>query len=130
VDGFFKTGDLGFMTEQGFIKIVDRKKDMILVSGFNVYPNELEDVIAQYPKVLECAAIGIPDEKSGEVVKIFVVKKDESLTQDELMKYCRENLTSYKIPKSIEFRKELPKSNVGKILRKDLRAEVLSQVKS
>ena len=130
VDGFFKTGDLGFMTEQGFIKIVDRKKDMILVSGFNVYPNELEDVIAQYPKVLECAAIGIPDEKSGEVVKIFVVKKDESLTQDELMKYCRENLTSYKIPKSIEFRKELPKSNVGKILRKDLRAEAISQVKS
>jgi len=130
VDGFFKTGDLGFMTEQGFIKIVDRKKDMILVSGFNVYPNELEDVIAQNPKVLECAAIGIPDEKSGEVVKIFVVKKDESLTQDELMKYCRENLTSYKVPKSIEFRKELPKSNVGKILRKDLRAEVLSQTKS
>jgi long-chain acyl-CoA synthetase len=130
VDGFFKTGDLGFMTEQGFIKIVDRKKDMILVSGFNVYPNELEDVIAQNSKVLECAAIGIPDEKSGEVVKIFVVKKDESLTQDELMKYCRENLTSYKVPKSIEFRKELPKSNVGKILRKDLRAEVLSQVKS
>jgi long-chain acyl-CoA synthetase len=130
VDGFFKTGDLGFMTEQGFIKIVDRKKDMILVSGFNVYPNELEDVIAQHPKVLESAAIGVPDEKSGEVVKIFVVKKDESLTQDELMKYCRENLTSYKIPKSIEFRKELPKSNVGKILRKDLRAEVLSQVKS
>ncbi len=130
VDGFFKTGDLGFMTEQGFIKIVDRKKDMILVSGFNVYPNELEDVIAQNSKVLECAAIGIPDEKSGEVVKIFVVKKDESLTQDELMKYCRENLTSYKVPKSIEFRKELPKSNVGKILRKDLRAEVLSQTKS
>lgn len=130
VDGFFKTGDLGFMTEQGFIKIVDRKKDMILVSGFNVYPNELEDVIAQNPKVLECAAIGIPDEKSGEVVKIFVVKKDESLTQDELMKYCRENLTSYKVPKSIEFRKELPKSNVGKILRKDLRAEAVAQIKS
>jgi long-chain acyl-CoA synthetase len=109
------------MNEQGFIKIVDRKKDMILVSGFNVYPNELEDVIVQHPKVLECAAIGIPDEKSGEVVKIFVVKKDESLTQEELMKYCRENLTSYKIPKMIEFRKDLPKSNVGKILRKDLR---------
>jgi long-chain acyl-CoA synthetase len=124
-DGFFKTGDLGFMNENGFVKIVDRKKDMILVSGFNVYPNELEDVIVQHPKVLECAAIGIPDEKSGEVVKIFVVKKDETLTQDELMKYCRENLTSYKIPKSIEFRKELPKSNVGKILRKDLRTEVL-----
>lgn len=129
-DGFFKTGDLGFMTEDGFIKIVDRKKDMILVSGFNVYPNELEDVIVQNPKVLECAAIGVPDEKSGEVVKIFVVKKDESLTQDELMKYCREHLTSYKVPKSIEFRKELPKSNVGKILRKDLRAEVLANTKS
>lgn len=128
-DGFFKTGDLGFMTEQGYVKIVDRKKDMILVSGFNVYPNELEDVIVQHPKVLEVAAIGVPDEKSGEVVKIFVVKKDESLSQDELMKYCRENLTSYKVPKSIDFRKELPKSNVGKILRKDLRAEILSQNK-
>lgn len=128
-DGFFKTGDLGFMNEEGFVKIVDRKKDMILVSGFNVYPNELEDVIVQHPKVLEAAAIGIPDEKSGESVKIFVVKKDESLTSDELMKFCRENLTSYKVPRSIEFRKELPKSNVGKILRKDLRAEVLSQSK-
>ena len=128
-DGFFKTGDLGFMTEDGFIKIVDRKKDMILVSGFNVYPNELEDVIVQNAKVLECAAIGVPDEKSGEVVKIFVVKKDDSLTSDELLKFCREHLTSYKVPKSIEFRKELPKSNVGKILRKDLRAEVLAQTK-
>jgi len=128
-DGFFKTGDLGFMNEDGYIKIVDRKKDMILVSGFNVYPNELEDVIVGHPKVLEAAAIGIPDEKSGEVVKIFVVKKDESLTQEELMKFCRENLTSYKIPKSIEFRTELPKSNVGKILRKDLRAEVLASAK-
>jgi long-chain acyl-CoA synthetase len=127
LDGFFKTGDLGFMTENGFVKIVDRKKDMILVSGFNVYPNELEDVIVQHPKVLECAAIGIPDEKSGEAVKIFVVKKDESLTQDELIKFCRENLTSYKVPRSVEFRKELPKSNVGKILRKDLRTEVLAK---
>jgi long-chain acyl-CoA synthetase len=126
-DGFFKSGDLGFMTEEGFIKIVDRKKDMILVSGFNVYPNELEDVVVQHPKVLECAAIGIPDEKSGEVVKIYVVKKDQTLTSEELMKFCREQLTSYKVPKSIEFRNELPKSNVGKILRKDLRAEVLSQ---
>jgi long-chain acyl-CoA synthetase len=126
-DGFFKTGDLGFMNEMGYSKIVDRKKDMILVSGFNVYPNELEDVIVQNSKVLECAAIGIPDEKSGEVVKVFVVKKDESLTQDELMKFCREHLTSYKVPKMIEFRKELPKSNVGKILRKDLRAEAVSQ---
>ncbi len=128
-DGFFKTGDLGFMNEQGYSKIVDRKKDMILVSGFNVYPNELEDVITQQPKVLECAAIGIPDEKSGEVVKVFVVKKDQSLTQEELMKFCRENLTSYKIPKYIEFRAELPKSNVGKILRKDLRAEEVSSNK-
>lgn len=122
-DGYFKTGDLGFMTEEGFVKIVDRKKDMILVSGFNVYPNEIEDVIAQHPKVLELAAIGIPDDKSGEVVKIFVVKKDESLTQEELLKFCRDNLTSYKVPKAVEFRKELPKSNVGKILRKDLRSE-------
>ncbi len=129
-DGFFKTGDLGFMTEQGFVKIVDRKKDMILVSGFNVYPNELEDVIAQHPKVLECAAIGVPDEKSGEAVKVFVVKKDESLTGDELLKFCRENLTSYKVPRSVEFRKELPKSNVGKILRKDLRSETLAQTKA
>lgn len=129
-DGFFKTGDLGFMNEQGYTKIVDRKKDMILVSGFNVYPNELEDVIAQHPKVLECAAIGIPDEKSGEVVKVFIVKKDESLTQDEIMKFCRDNLTSYKVPKMLEFRKELPKSNVGKILRKDLRAESMSNAKA
>lgn len=128
-DGFFKTGDLGYMTEEGYVKIVDRKKDMILVSGFNVYPNELEDVIVQHPKVLEAAAIGIPDEKSGESVKIFVVKKDESLTQEELMKFCREQLTSYKVPKSIEFRSELPKSNVGKILRKDLRAETLAKPK-
>lgn len=122
-DGFFKTGDLGYMTEQGFVKIVDRKKDMILVSGFNVYPNELEDVVVQHPKVLECAAIGVPDEKSGEVVKLFCVKKDESLTEEELIKFCREHLTSYKVPKYVEFRAELPKSNVGKILRKDLRGQ-------
>jgi long-chain acyl-CoA synthetase len=128
-DGYFKTGDLGYMDEQGYSKIVDRKKDMILVSGFNVYPNELEDVIAQHPKVLECAAIGVPDEKSGEIVKIYVVKKDESLSQEEMMKYCREHLTSYKVPKLIEFRNDLPKSNVGKILRKDLRAEVMASAK-
>lgn len=125
-DGFFKSGDLGFMNEQGYTKIVDRKKDMILVSGFNVYPNELEDVISGHPKVLECAAIGIPDEKSGEAVKVFIVKKDESLTQEEVMKYCKEHLTSYKIPRQVEFRKELPKSNVGKILRKDLRSETVA----
>ena len=122
-DGFFKTGDLGFMTEEGFVKIVDRKKDMILVSGFNVYPNELEDVVVNHPKILEVAAIGVPDEKSGEAVKLFIVKKDESLTAEEVIKYCREHLTSYKVPRQVEFRKELPKSNVGKILRKDLRSE-------
>jgi long-chain acyl-CoA synthetase len=126
-DSFFRSGDLGYMTPEGYLKIVDRKKDMILVSGFNVYPNEIEDVVCQYPKVLECAAIGIPDEKSGELVKIFVVKKDESLTSEELMKHCRENLTNYKLPKTIEFRKELPKTNVGKILRKDLRDETLKK---
>ncbi|MGK5088522.1 long-chain-fatty-acid--CoA ligase [Bdellovibrionota bacterium FG-2] len=120
-DGYFKTGDLGYMNEQGFVKLVDRKKDMILVSGFNVYPNEIEDVIAMMPKVMESAAIGIPDEKSGEVVKLFIVKRDASLTSEEVMKFCRENLTGYKVPKAIEFRSELPKSNVGKILRKDLR---------
>ena len=129
-DGYFKTGDLGYMDEQGFIKIVDRKKDMILVSGFNVYPNELEDVIAQHPKVLECAAIGMPDEKSGEVVKVFIVKKDDTLSKDEVMKFCRDNLTSYKVPKIVEFRNELPKSNVGKILRKDLRTEAMASMKS
>jgi long-chain acyl-CoA synthetase len=126
-DGYFKSGDLGFMTPDGYFKIVDRKKDMILVSGFNVYPNEIEDVVCQYSKVLECAAIGIPDDKSGEVVKIFVVKRDASLTEEEVLKHCKANLTSYKVPKSVEFRAELPKSNVGKILRKDLRAEILNK---
>ncbi|MDD0851483.1 long-chain-fatty-acid--CoA ligase [Halobacteriovorax sp. GB3] len=121
-DGFFKTGDIGLMDEKGYFKIVDRKKDMILVSGFNVYPNEIEEVIVEHPKVFECAAVGVADEKSGEVVKIFVVKKDESLTQEELKAFCKENLTGYKVPKLYEFREELPKSNVGKILRKELRS--------
>jgi len=129
-DGFFKTGDLGYMNEQGYSKIVDRKKDMILVSGFNVFPNELEDVISQHPKILECAAIGIPDEKSGEAIKVFIVKKDEGLNKDEVIKFCREQLTSYKVPKIIEFRNDLPKSNVGKILRKDLRAETMASTKT
>jgi long-chain acyl-CoA synthetase len=120
-DGFFKTGDLGFMTPEGFVKIVDRKKDMILVSGFNVYPNEVEDVMMTHPKVAECAAIGVPDEHSGELVKLFVVKKDQSLTEDELKAFAKANLTGYKVPKFYEFRKDLPKSNVGKILRKELR---------
>jgi len=120
-DGFLKTGDIGVMDDQGFVKIVDRKKDMILVSGFNVYPNEIEDVVATNPKVFEVAAIGVPDEKTGEAIKLFVVKKDDSLSSEELIKFCRENLTNYKVPKLVEFRTELPKSNVGKILRKDLR---------
>ncbi len=120
-DGFFRTGDLGFMNADGYVKIVDRKKDMILVSGFNVYPNEIEDVLASHPKVLEAAAIGVPDEKSGEVVKVFIVKKDPTLTEDEVKSFAKQGLTGYKIPKFVEFRTELPKSNVGKILRKDLR---------
>lgn len=122
-DGWLKTGDMAIMEPDGFIQIVDRKKDMILVSGFNVYPNEVEDVIAMHPKVLEVAAVGVPDEHSSELVKIFVVKKDKSLTEKELKEYAKEYLTGYKRPKHIEFRKELPKSNVGKILRKDLRDE-------
>lgn len=121
INGWFSTGDIGKMDEDGFFTIVDRKKDMILVSGFNVYPNEIEDIAAGNPKVLEAAAIGIPDEKSGEVVKLFVVKKDETLTTEELITYLRNYLTNYKIPKEIEYRSELPKSNVGKILRRALR---------
>lgn len=122
-DGWLCTGDIGTMSEDGFFRIVDRKKDMILVSGFNVFPNEVEGVVASHPKVLEVAAIGVPNEKSGEVVKIFVVKKDKSLNEKELIEYCRENMTGYKVPKIVEFRKDLPKTNVGKILRKELRAE-------
>lgn len=122
-DHFFRTGDLGYMNEQGFFKIVDRKKDMILVSGFNVYPNEIEDVMMTNPKILEAAAIGLPDEKSGEVVKLFIVKKDPSLTTEEVKAFAKANLTGYKHPKYVEFRTELPKSNVGKILRKDLREQ-------
>ena len=122
-DGWFGTGDVAVMDERGYFKIVDRKKDMILVSGFNVYPNEIEDVIATNPKVLEVAAIGVPSESSGEVVKIFIVKKDPSLTEEELLSFCKSNLTGYKVPKVVEFREELPKSNVGKILRRELRDE-------
>jgi long-chain acyl-CoA synthetase len=121
-DGFFKSGDIGVMDERGYVRIVDRKKDMILVSGFNVYPTEIEQVVSLHPGVLECAAIGVPDAKSGEAVKLFVVKKDPSLAEDDLTSYCRDNFTAYKRPKLIEFRDELPKSNVGKILRRELRA--------
>jgi long-chain acyl-CoA synthetase len=120
-DGFFKSGDIGIMDERGYTRIVDRKKDMIIVSGFNVYPNEVEGVIALHPAVVECAAIGVPDAKSGEAVKVFVVRRDPALTEAQLMEYCRQELTGYKKPRSIEFRDELPKSNVGKILRRELR---------
>ena len=120
-DGFLKSGDVAVMDEKGFFQIVDRKKDMILVSGFNVYPNEIEGVLAGHPSVLESAAVGVPDPKSGEVVKVFVVRKDDALTEEALQKYCREHLTAYKVPRLYEFRKELPKTNVGKILRKELR---------
>ena len=122
-DGYFKSGDVGVMDDNGYVKIVDRKKDMILVSGFNVYPNELEGVISAHPGVLECACIGVPDEHSGEAVKLFVVRKDPGLTAEQLMAYCKEQLTGYKKPKYIEFREELPKTNVGKILRRVLRDE-------
>ena len=123
-DLWFATGDIGIMDHQGFIKIVDRKKDMIIVSGFNVYPNEIEGVVVMHPGVLECAAVGIPDKKSGEAVKLFVVKKDERLTAEQVIAHCREHLTGYKIPRDVEFRKDLPKTNVGKILRRELRDEL------
>jgi acyl-CoA synthetase (AMP-forming)/AMP-acid ligase II len=121
-DGFMRTGDIGIMDQGGYTKIVDRKKDMILVSGFNVFPNELENVISLCPGVVECAAIGVPDEKQGEAIKVFVVKNDPTLSEDDLAKFCRQNLTGYKLPKYIEFRDDLPKTNVGKILRRELRA--------
>ena len=120
-DGFLRTGDIVVMDEKGYIKIVDRKKDMILVSGFNVYPNEVEEVVAMHPGVLEVASVGVSTEGAGEVVKIYVVKKDESLTAEQLIAHCRANLTGYKVPRQVEFRKDLPKSNVGKILRRELR---------
>ena len=120
-DGFMRTGDIGIMDPQGYTRIIDRKKDMILVSGFNVFPNELEQVISLCPGVVECAAIGVPDEKQGEAIKVFIIKNDQALTEDEVANYCHQNLTGYKRPKYIEFRDELPKSNVGKILRRELR---------
>ena len=123
-DGYFKSGDIGIVDERGFFKIVDRKKDMILVSGFNVYPNEVEEVVSSCPGVLECAAIGVPDEKTGEAVKLVVVKKDPSLTEAQIQDYCRANMTGYKQPRVIEFRTDLPKTPVGKILRRELRDKV------
>ncbi|QYF95473.1 long-chain fatty acid--CoA ligase [Massilia sp. PAMC28688] len=122
-DGFFKSGDVGIMDARGYTRIVDRKKDMILVSGFNVYPSEVEEVVAAHPGVLECACVGVPDKNAGEAVKLFVVKKDPGLTEAQLMDYCKDQLTAYKKPKYIEFRTDLPKTNVGKILRRELRDE-------
>ncbi len=121
-DGFLRTGDLGYMDEQGYVYILDRKKDMILVSGFNVYPNEVEAVAAQHPDIVEAAAIGVPDERSGEVVKLFVIRRNPALTEAEVIAHCRQGLTGYKVPRHVEFRDELPRTNVGKILRRELRA--------
>jgi len=120
-DGWFATGDIGQINEEGYVKLVDRKKDMILVSGFNVFPNELEAVVVEHPDILEAAAIGVPDKRSGEAVKIFIVSNNPSLTEEDVKAFCKDNLTGYKCPKFIEFMDDLPKSNVGKILRKDLR---------
>jgi long-chain acyl-CoA synthetase len=120
-DGFMRTGDIGIMDERGYTKIIDRKKDMIIVSGFNVFPNELENVISLCPGVIECAAVGIADDKQGEAIKVFVVKNDPTLTEDDVSAYCKQHLTGYKRPKYIEFRDDLPKTNVGKILRRELR---------
>jgi long-chain acyl-CoA synthetase len=128
-DGWLKTGDIAVIQADGFMRIVDRKKDMILVSGFNVYPNELEDVLVTLPGVLLCAAIGVPDEKSGEAIKVFVVvKPGESLTKEQVMEHMRANLTGYKVPRAVEFRDSLPTTNVGKILRRELRDEELKKI--
>jgi acyl-CoA synthetase (AMP-forming)/AMP-acid ligase II len=121
-DGFMRTGDIGIMDTEGFTRIVDRKKDMIIVSGFNVFPNELENVISTCPGVVECAAVGVPDAMQGEAIKVFVVRNDPMLTEDAVSRFCQEHLTGYKRPKYVEFRDELPKTNVGKILRRELRS--------
>ena len=119
--GFFRTGDIGTLDKDGFLEIVDRKKDMILVSGFNVYPNEIEDVVSLPPDIVEAACVSVPDKKTGEGVKLFVVKNNQSLTEEEIIAHCKENLTAYKVPKQIVFIDELPKTNVGKVLRRALR---------
>ena len=123
MDGWLHTGDIVSVDEDGYISIIDRLKDMIIVSGFNVYPNELEQVLTSHASVAQCAAIGIPDDKAGEVVKMFVVKADKSLTQEQVLEFCRQNMAAYKVPKHVEFRETLPTTNVGKVLRKDLKAE-------
>jgi long-chain acyl-CoA synthetase len=120
-DGAFRTGDIGLMTPEGYVKIVDRKKDMILVSGFNVYPNEVEDVLAMMPGVLEVCAVASPDTHSGEVVRVVIVRKDPALTKEQVVEYARKQLTGYKVPKIVEFWKELPKTNVGKVLRREVK---------
>ncbi len=127
MNGWFLTGDIGVMDEDGYFRIVDRKKDMVVVSGFNVYPNEIEDCLATHPGILESAVIGVPDPSTGEAVKAFITLLDDSLSQADIKAYCKEHLTAYKVPKLYEFRDDLPKSNVGKILRKDLRAEALGK---
>ena len=130
-DGWLYTGDIATQDEDGYFRIVDRKKDMVLVSGFNVFPNEVEDTLAKHPAVLEVAVVGVPDGAAGEAVKAFiVVKPGAELTSDEVRAFCKEHLTNYKVPKLVEFRSELPKTNVGKILRKDLRAEELAKAKA
>ena len=121
-EGWLRTGDIAVRDERGYLRIVDRIKDMIIVSGFNVFPNELEDVISQHPLVRECAAIGVPNDKTGEVVKLFVVPESEALNKQDLLAFCRQQLTGYKVPRQIEFREDLPKTNVGKVLRRELRA--------
>jgi long-chain acyl-CoA synthetase len=127
-DGWLGTGDIGVMDERGFIRLIDRKKDMILVSGFNVYPNEIEEVLVMHPGISEAAAIGIPDEVQGERIKVFVVRRDPTLTVDDVLAHCRKNLTGYKMPKFVEFRDALPQTNVGKILRRALRDEELAKL--
>ena len=122
-DGWFATGDIGVLQNDGYVRIVDRKKDMILVSGFNVYPNEIEDVVTAHPDVLEAAAVGIPDDESGEAIKLYVVAKGEGLDVDTLRRWCKKELAGYKVPKHVAFRDELPKTNVGKVLRRQLRDE-------
>ena len=123
VDGWLHTGDIVMVDEQGYIKIVDRLKDMIVVSGFNVYPNELEQALTMHDDISQCAAVGVPDPKAGEVVKMFVVKSNPELTEEQVVEFCKKNLAGYKVPKFVEFRDQLPMSNVGKVLRKDLRSE-------
>jgi long-chain acyl-CoA synthetase len=120
-DGYFRSGDIGLMDENGYVKIIDRKKDMIIVSGFKVYPNEVEEVLSEMPGILECAVIGTADEETGEAVKAFIVKSDADLSEDQVLDYCKQQLTNYKRPKKIIFRTDLPKTNVGKILRRELR---------